>query len=104
MFVMFSDELFEGFQAISSTLIGLWYGQEELGYPALLILLECCTINICAAVICQKMFSLQHPTAQNAVKANLAAQVMSHTVAASLSALVATGKDQCTVCYNYILL
>jgi hypothetical protein len=29
---------------------------------------------------------------------------MSHTVAASLSALVATGKDQCTVCYNYILL
>jgi hypothetical protein len=34
------------------------------------------------------------------MKLNLAAQVMSHTVAASLSALVATGKGQCTVCYE----
>jgi hypothetical protein len=34
------------------------------------------------------------------MKVNLAAQVMSYTVAASLSALVATGKDQCTVCYE----
>jgi hypothetical protein len=41
---------------------GLWYGQEELGslgYSALLILLECCTINICAADISQKVISLQ---------------------------------------------
>jgi hypothetical protein len=51
MFVMFTDELFLGFETISSTLTGLWYGQDEFGYPALLILLECCTINFCAAVI-----------------------------------------------------
>jgi hypothetical protein len=31
---------------------------------------------------------------------NLAAQVMSHTVAESLNALVATGKDHCTICYE----
>jgi hypothetical protein len=31
---------------------------------------------------------------------NLAAQVMNHTVAASLIVLVAAGKDQCTVCYE----
>jgi hypothetical protein len=31
---------------------------------------------------------------------NVAAQGMSHTVAVSLSAIVATGKDQCTVCYE----
>jgi hypothetical protein len=30
-----------------------------LGYPALLILLECCTINICAADISQKVILLQ---------------------------------------------
>jgi hypothetical protein len=34
------------------------------------------------------------------MKVNLAAQVMSHTVAGSLSALVATGKDQYTACYE----
>jgi hypothetical protein len=34
------------------------------------------------------------------MKMYLPAQVMSHTVAASLSALVATGKDQCTVYYE----
>jgi hypothetical protein len=39
MFVMITDELFLGFEAICSTLTGLWYGQDELGYPALLILL-----------------------------------------------------------------
>jgi hypothetical protein len=38
---------------------GLWYGQEVLAYPALLIVLECCTINICAADISQKVISLQ---------------------------------------------
>jgi hypothetical protein len=41
-----------------------------------------------------------NPTEQSAMKVNLAAQVMSHTVAASLNALVATGKDQLTVCYE----
>jgi hypothetical protein len=49
MFVMFTDELFQGFETIYNTFTGLWYGQEKLGYPALLILLECCTINFCAA-------------------------------------------------------
>jgi hypothetical protein len=34
------------------------------------------------------------------MKVNLAAQTMSHTVAAGISALVATGKNQCTVCYE----
>jgi hypothetical protein len=73
-------------------------GRRDFGYPALFILLECCIINICAAVISQKVISLQHPTAQSTKKVSLAVQVMSHTVAASICALVATGKDQCTVC------
>jgi hypothetical protein len=34
------------------------------------------------------------------VKVNLAAQIMSHNVAASLNTLLATGKDHCTVCYE----
>jgi hypothetical protein len=34
MFIMFTDELFLGFETICSTVTGLWYGQEELGYPA----------------------------------------------------------------------
>jgi hypothetical protein len=34
-----------------NALTGLLYGQEELGYPALLFLLEYCTINFCAADI-----------------------------------------------------
>jgi hypothetical protein len=55
---MVTDDLFEGCETICSTLTGLWYGKEELGYPA---------------------------------------QVMSHTFAASLSALVATGKDHHTL-------
>jgi hypothetical protein len=59
MFVMFTDDLFEGFETVSNTLTVLWYGQEELGYLALLIRLECCTINICAANISQKVISLQ---------------------------------------------
>jgi hypothetical protein len=53
MFVMFT------FEIIYSTLTGLWYGQEKFGYPAPLILLECCTINICAADVSRKMSSLQ---------------------------------------------
>jgi hypothetical protein len=40
MFVIFTDELFQGFETICNTLIGLWYGQEELGYSVLLILLN----------------------------------------------------------------
>jgi hypothetical protein len=59
MFVMFTDELFLGFGAICYNFTGLWYGQEQLGYPALLIWLESCTINICAADISQKVISLQ---------------------------------------------
>jgi hypothetical protein len=51
MFVMFSDELFQGFEIICNILTGLWYGQEDLVYPALLILLGCCTIKFCAADI-----------------------------------------------------
>jgi hypothetical protein len=42
-----------------NTLTGLWYGQEELGYPALLVLLERCTVTFCAADISQKVISLQ---------------------------------------------
>jgi hypothetical protein len=34
------------------------------------------------------------------MKVNLAAQTMSHTVAAGLSAVVAAGKNQCTICYE----
>jgi hypothetical protein len=41
-----------------------------------------------------------NPTAQSAMKVSFAAHVMSHTVAASLNALVATGKDHCTVCFE----
>jgi hypothetical protein len=59
MFVMFTDELHQGFETYVILFTGLWYGQEELEYSALLILLECYTINICAADISQKMISLQ---------------------------------------------
>jgi hypothetical protein len=45
-----------------------------------------------------------NPTGQSVMKVNLAAQVMSLTVAANLSALVAAGKDQCTVYYELYLL
>jgi hypothetical protein len=48
------NELFQGFETICNTFTGLWYGQEEFRYPALLILLEFCTLNICAADISQK--------------------------------------------------
>jgi hypothetical protein len=34
MFVMFTDELFLGFETVCSTHEGLWYLQEELGYCA----------------------------------------------------------------------
>jgi hypothetical protein len=42
-----------------STFTGLWYGQEKLVYPALLILLECYALNTCAADISLKVTSLQ---------------------------------------------
>jgi hypothetical protein len=45
-----------------------------------------------------------NPTGQSVMKVKLAAQVMSHTVAASLNAPVATGMDQCTVYYELYLL
>jgi hypothetical protein len=41
-----------------------------------------------------------NPTTGSAEKVNLAPWVMSHTVAASLNASVATGKDHCFVCYE----
>jgi hypothetical protein len=59
MFVMFTAELFIGLEKIYFNFTGLRYGQEELGYPALLILLGSCTVNICAADISQKVISLQ---------------------------------------------
>jgi hypothetical protein len=59
MFVMFAEELLLAFEPVCSTLTGLWCGHEKLGYCALLILLECCTINICAAGISWKVISLQ---------------------------------------------
>jgi hypothetical protein len=37
-----------------------------------------------------------NPVAQSAMKVNLAAQVMSHTVAAGLNTLASTGKKHCT--------
>jgi hypothetical protein len=37
MFVTFSDELFQGFETICSTLAGICYAHEDLGHPALLI-------------------------------------------------------------------
>jgi hypothetical protein len=58
-FEMFTEELFLGFETICSTFTGLWYGQEKLEYPALLILLECYIINICVADISWKAISLQ---------------------------------------------
>jgi hypothetical protein len=49
IFVMFTDELFAGFEIMCYTLTGLGYGQEELGYLAPLILKDFCAVNICAA-------------------------------------------------------
>jgi hypothetical protein len=39
-------------ETISSNVTELRYGQEELGYPTLLILIECCIVNIFVAGIC----------------------------------------------------
>jgi hypothetical protein len=36
---MFTDELYQGFETYVILFTGLWYGQEEFGYPELLILL-----------------------------------------------------------------
>jgi hypothetical protein len=52
------DELILAFVSICFTFTGLWCGQETLGYPALLILLECCAINICAANTSWQVISL----------------------------------------------
>jgi hypothetical protein len=59
MFVMFTDELFLAFEVICSTFTRLCYVQEAVEYPALLILLECCTINILAADKSLKVISVQ---------------------------------------------
>jgi hypothetical protein len=61
MFVIFSEELFQGFEIICNTPTGLWYGQEDLVYPALLILLGCCTIKFCAADILPVVQADRHP-------------------------------------------
>jgi hypothetical protein len=61
MFVMFSDELFQGFEIICNTLPWLWYGQEDLVYPALLILLGCYTVKFCAADISPVVQAERHP-------------------------------------------
>jgi hypothetical protein len=83
---MFTDDLFQGFETICNILAGLWYGQEDLGCPA-----QLCTIKFCAD-------THLYPTAQSTMKVSLAAQSMSHTVAAGLNALVAAGKDQSMHC------
>jgi hypothetical protein len=54
-----NEWLFLDVQTVYSTFTGLWYGQEKLGYPVLLILLKCYTINICAVAISLKVISLQ---------------------------------------------
>jgi hypothetical protein len=59
MFVIFTDELFLGFETICCNFTVPYFGQEQLGYPAQLIVLESGTINICAADISQKVISLQ---------------------------------------------
>jgi hypothetical protein len=41
-----------------------------------------------------------NPTAQSAMKVNLAAQVIAIQFGAGLNTLVATGKDHCTVWYE----
>jgi hypothetical protein len=93
MFVMFTDELLVGFEVICFILTGLWYGQEEFGYPAL-VLPEYCTINICGADISWKLslFELLH----SVMKVSMAAQVI------NLSALVATREDHCTIFYELL--
>jgi hypothetical protein len=59
MFVMLTDELFRCCETIPATLTGLCFGEAKLEYPALLILLEFCIINIFAADISWKVILLQ---------------------------------------------
>jgi hypothetical protein len=59
MFAVFTDKLLLAFETVSSAVTGLGCGHEKLGYHALLIRLECCTINICTADISWKVISLQ---------------------------------------------
>jgi hypothetical protein len=59
IFAMFTYELFLTVEVICSTFAGLWYGEENSGYPALTILSGCCTVNIYAADISWKVISLQ---------------------------------------------
>jgi hypothetical protein len=54
MFIMFTYEVFQGFEVICNILTGLSYGQEDLGYPALLVLLGCCTVRIYIAWCCKR--------------------------------------------------
>jgi hypothetical protein len=34
---MFTEEFFQGLESVCSTFTGLWYGQEKLEYPTLLM-------------------------------------------------------------------
>jgi hypothetical protein len=67
------------FQTICSTLTELCYVQEKLGYTAFLILLECCTINICAADNTQKVISLLPKGYTSAEWAFHVAQILLHS-------------------------
>jgi hypothetical protein len=47
--------------------------------------------------LCKLTDSHLNPTAQSTVKLNLAVQVLCHTVSPRLNAVVATGKDDCSL-------
>jgi hypothetical protein len=56
---MFTDELFPVVEVKYSTFAGLWQGEENSGYPTLMILSECHTVNICTVDISWKVILLQ---------------------------------------------
>jgi hypothetical protein len=100
MFVIFSEELFLGFETMCNTLSRalVWGGRSGIS----------CTIDSAIMLhykyLCSRHFSENDfttaPHCRESYGSDLAAQVMSHTVAVILNALVATGKDHCTVCYE----
>jgi hypothetical protein len=66
MYLKITDELFLGFETICSSPTGLWYGQEELGYPALFILQECYTKKY----LCSRYFSVNDFTTVERIHLN----------------------------------
>jgi hypothetical protein len=52
MFVMFTDELFQGFERICLALTGNWCGQEKWGYPARMLH----NINLCSRYFLESDF------------------------------------------------